>query len=404
MAEHYLTGEIAGIGGSVKEAPDDFRVEEIPLYLPCGEGEHLFIAIEKSGLTTHQLIRHCADTFSVKEKDIGYAGLKDSNATTVQSISVPLVEPAAAEQIENDQIRILSARRHRNKLRPGHLAGNRFHIRIRNPQPDPMPLIEEILAVIGRKGLPNYFGEQRYGVLGNSHLIGQAIVQGDFEAGCRLIVGDPAIIEHPGWKRGAELFLEGKPEQAIESLPRHCRYEKQLLTGLARGQSHKKSLLNLPRNILRLYLSAFQSSLFDRVVDMRLATLDKIWAGDVAIKHVNGACFRVENPAVEQERADDFEISATGPLYGHTVMLAGGQSGILEEALLDKFKLSLADFKLGRGLAMSGERRALRVPVSDLSARMIKEDLLVTFALPKGSYATSLLRELIKPAPLSEPN
>ncbi len=396
MSNHYLTAGIPGTGGSIKETPDDFRVEEIPLYLPSGEGEHLYVTVEKEGMTTHQLLRRCAQIFSVKERDIGYAGLKDSNATTTQTISIPLLAPDKAKNLEAENIRVISARRHNNKLRPGHLAGNRFNIRVAAPDSDALHKVKQVQEILQEKGVPNYFGVQRYGVLGNSHLIGRAILQNEYEQACRLLVGDPEIIAHADWKKAAELYRAGDISSALEHLPRHCRYERQLLAALAKGKSDRKALFDLPRNILRLYLSAFQSSLFDRIVDMRLATIDKLWPGDIAVKHANGACFRVQDAAEEQSRADNFEISASGPLFGHKAMLASGQSGILEEALLDKEKLSLPDFKIGRGLDMIGERRALRVRLSDFSASIEGDDLMLTFILPKGSYATSLLREIIK--------
>jgi len=396
MSEHYLTKEIEGTGGTIKETPDDFRVEEIPLYLPCGEGEHLYISVEKRGMTTHQLLRRAAETFSIAERDIGYAGLKDSNATTVQTISIPLIAPDEARRLEGEQVSVLAAIRHRNKLRPGHLAGNRFRVRIAGPRPDSLPRAQAVLSRLQKTGLPNYFGAQRYGALGNSHRIGLAILRGDHESACHLLIGDPEKIEHPDWRKSAELYHAGNLADALPLLPRHCRYERQLLAGMLKGQSPKKALLNLPLNILRLYLSACQSALFDRLVDMRLATLDRLWPGDIAVKHINGACFRVEDVAIEQARADRFEISATAPLYGHQVMLASGQSGILEEALLDKEKLVLSDFKLGRGLAMAGERRAIRVPLSAVAINHDTDDFVLEFELPKGSYATSLLREIIK--------
>lgn len=396
MNRRFLTAEFAGTGGHIKEAPEDFRVEEIPLYQPSGEGEHLYLSVEKKGLTTHQLLRRAAEVFSVPERDIGYAGLKDSRATTVQTISIPLIEADIAKKIENDRIRLISAVRHRNKLKPGHLAGNRFQARIADPQPGSLPVAGKILSILQTKGVPNYFGTQRYGVLGNSHQIGLAILRNDFELASDLMMGDPDSIDHHGWKAASELYSKGRYTEALQQLPAHCRYEKQLLSRLAKGSSPRKAFLDLPRNILRLYLSACQSSLFDRIVEMRLATIDRIWSGDIAMKHANGACFRVPDPGPEQARADRFEISATGPLYGHKVMLARNQSGILEESLLDKEKLSPGDFKLARGLAMPGERRALRVPVSDVGIQEEKGALLLSFTLPKGSYATSLLREIIK--------
>ena len=396
MNDLFLTADIAGTGGVIKQSPEDFRVDEIPLYPPCGEGEHLYVTVRKTGLTTHQLIRKAARVFDLKEREIGYAGLKDAQATTCQTISLPLVAPEDAVQLGDDRIEVVSAIRHRNKLRLGHLAGNRFTIRIADPQNGALSRAEQILSTLESKGVPNFFGSQRYGGLENSHLIGEAILKEDFDLACRHLVGDPEKIEHPDWKEAAILFSQGETAAALERLPQHCRFERQLLSRLDRGQSSKKALLSLPNNILRLYLSAYQSALFDRVVGMRLATIDKIWPGDIACKHVNGACFRVEAADEEQLRADRFEISATAPLFGHKVMLATGQSGILEQSLLDKEGLTLPDFKLGRGLAMAGERRPLRVPVTAIELSGDNDGLILSFTLPKGSYATSLLREIIK--------
>ncbi|RLB63652.1 MAG: pseudouridine synthase, partial [Deltaproteobacteria bacterium] len=157
-----------------------------------------------------------------------------------------------------------------------------------------------------------------------------------------------------------------------------------------------KSVRAMPRKLLRLYLSAYQSSLFDRLVDMRLATLEKIWPGDLAYKHVNGACFLVTDSATEQPRADSFEISPTAPLYGYKTKLAEGQAGLLEQSLLDKEQLTLESFHLSGGLAMSGERRPLRVPIQAPGCIMDGDDILVSFALPKGSFATTVLTEVMK--------
>jgi tRNA pseudouridine13 synthase len=152
----------------------------------------------------------------------------------------------------------------------------------------------------------------------------------------------------------------------------------------------------MPRKLLRLYLSAYQSSLFDRLLDMRLASLERIWAGDLAYKHSNGACFLVTDAAVEQLRADTFEISATAPLYGYKTRLAEGPAGLLEQSLLDKEGLTLESFRLPGGLAMEGERRPLRVPILRPECIMAEGDLLLTFSLPKGSFATTVLAEVMK--------
>jgi len=127
----YLTSHIHGTGGIIKETPEDFLVEEVPSYLPCGEGEHSYAVIEKRGITTLEAIRRISHALKVSERDIGYAGMKDAAGVTRQTLSIPRVAPEVCSSVDIHGIKVLSAARHRNKLKLGHLAGNRFRVRIR---------------------------------------------------------------------------------------------------------------------------------------------------------------------------------------------------------------------------------------------------------------------------------
>lgn len=393
---NYLTALLPGTGGILKETPGDFRVEEIPLYLPTGSGEHLYVTIEKTGITTSDLVQKLSSVLKLPPREIGYAGLKDARAVTVQTLSLTGVKAEAALALQLPGVRVLTAIPHRNKLRLGHLAGNRFVIRLRDVVPGAVEHALDILHVLQDLGVPNSFGTQRYGSLGNSHRIGRAILTGDYSEGCRELIGEPAAILDPAWQAAAIAYAESGAVAAFELMPQRCRNERQVLRSLAQGATPQQALLGLPRPLLRLLLSAYQSTLFDRIVTMRLATLGTLWAGDLACKHVNGAVFKVEDPAIEQPRADAFEISPTAPLFGHKVPLATGMAGMLEEALLDKEKLTLEMFRVGNGLDMEGERRPLRVPLGEFSVSEDAEGLLLSFNLPKGSYATSVLREVMK--------
>jgi len=395
----YLTRLLPGTGGAIKQSPEDFLVEELPLYRPSGSGEHLYLHVEKTGLTTHDLMRQLARACHIGERDIGYAGLKDANATTRQYLSLPKLAPELIARLNIPGVDILSSSYHGNKLRLGHLAGNRFSIRIRNVAEDAEDKARDILHVLETLGVPNLFGEQRYGALGNSHLIGKALLQMDYQLAAALIIGHPDLISNRRWREAARFYQAGELAAALNIFPGRFRDERRLIQQLLDGKSHRQAVLDLPRNKLRLYLSALQSSLFDRLVAMRLDCLELLWPGDLAMKHDNGACFSVIDPTAEQPRADRLEISPTAPLYGHKVKLATGQTGILEESLLDKEALTLADFKLAAGLAMTGERRPLRVPIQQISVTAEKQDLVVGFVLPRGSFATSVLREIIKADP-----
>ena len=395
----WLTAELPGCGGDYRVCPDDFFVEELPLYPCCGAGEHLFVLVEKRSMTTQEMLRQLAGTLEISPRDLGYAGLKDARALTRQWVSLPAHCEKKLSRFNLPSLRLLDQQRHTNKLRLGHLAGNRFRLRIRKPAPDALSTARQILAILERRGLPNFFGEQRFGVLNNSHFCGFYLLRGDYEGFCRTLFGDPQQITHPAWQQAAQLFQAGHFAQAARLLPPRMADEKQLCRALAAGRSYPAAVRALPPQRLRLLLSASQSWLFDQLLSQRMPDLDRLQLGDLAFKHANGACFAVEDLAVEQQRAAAFEISPTAPLFGSKVPLAQRQPGENERALLAKYRLSASDWRLGQGLSMTGARRALRVPLVAASVSPLGSDLLLNFCLPPGSYATSVLQEIIKPSP-----
>jgi len=393
----FVTADLPGIGGSYKETPTDFEVEEIPLYPCCGSGEHLYLWIEKSGISTSELVSRLARGLQLKENDIGYAGLKDSRALTRQWLSIPAAKQPQLDNLQLNNARILATQHHTNKLRLGHLAGNRFTICLHRLGAGAGAKAAAILAKLHRCGVPNRFGEQRYGILGNSALLGHLLLTGDYEEFCRELLGDPQKINHPGWKKAALAYRQQNLEQAIKALPGAMRLEQRLIRDLLQGKTHEQAVYRLPKQRLRFFLSALQSRYFDQLLDMRISALGELKAGDIAYKHANGACFLVESAELEQARADSFDISPTAPLFGHKVMLAKGESGTAETTLLEREQLTLNSWKPAPGLAMPGERRPLRVPLElPKIVSTTNDSLTLEFALPKGSYATSVLAELMK--------
>jgi tRNA pseudouridine13 synthase len=148
-------------------------------------------------------------------------------------------------------------------------------------------------------------------------------------------------------------------------------------------------------------VSAYQSSLFNRVLDARLETLDRVYVGDLAMKHPGRSVFYVEDTEAEQPRAERFEISLTGPLYGHKMIQARGRQGELEAAVLAAEDMTLASFRVGEGIKAEGERRALRFPVNE-PEMWYDEGIMLRFSLPRGCYATTLLAEIMKVSLLPE--
>lgn len=393
----YLTSHIPGIGGVIKETPEDFVVEEIPAYEPCGSGEHCYLTIEKRGVATLEAIRRIARALHVQELDIGYAGMKDATGVTRQTISIQRIRPEDVIGRELDGIKVLSAVRHTNKLKLGHLKGNRFRIAIRDVSPAAAETVPVILSILAGRGVPNYFGYQRYGSLGNSHLIGAAMVRRDWQGAVDGLIGEPEAVRDEEWRAAIVAYRQGDLAGAMRLMPRHCRSEHDVLQRLAaRPDKWEKAFSAVHPRLKKLYLSAYQSSLFDRVVERRLAAIDRIMNGDLAWKHANGACFTVDDESTEALRAEAFEISATGPMFGCKMKQPGGETLAMERQILAEEGIALEAFDLGSGMRMEGERRPLRTPLGDPSFKVEDAAVLLEFTLPKGSYATSLLREITK--------
>lgn len=393
----YLTVGLPGIGGQVRREPEDFEVEEIPLYPASGVGRHTYFVVEKKGVSTFHAADLVARALGVSVRQIGYAGMKDAHALSRQTFSVEGVPLERVLALRLQGIRIVSATRHRNKLKIGHLRGNRFRIRIRGVGLEAAEQCRAILAVLQARGMPNYFGVQRFGLREDTHVLGRLLVTGDCEGLLRRFLGSP----HPGESSGAQearrLFDRGLWEEALKAFPGGMWEERAVLEALIRsGGSYEKACLRISKPLKRLLVSAFQSRLFNQVLDRRLENLDRICTGDLAMKHENGACFLVEDGAMEQPRADRFEISPTGPLFGYKVRLAEGEPGRLEREVLAQEGLTLEDFRVGGGLSPRGARRPLRVPLEGVEMASDEEGLVLRFALPPGSYATVLLGEVMK--------
>jgi tRNA pseudouridine13 synthase len=210
-------------------------------------------------------------------------------------------------------------------------------------------------------------------------------------------MGDPDKVRTPDWKGAIIAYREGKLEECLRLFPGACRAEREVAKRLlARPDEWERALRGVDPRLRSLYLNAFQSYLFDKVLEERLPALDRIEEGDLAWKHANGACFLVTDVAAETPRAAAFEISPTGPLFGSRMTLPAGAVLERESRILAAEELTLEDFNLPDKSRMEGERRPLRVPLSDPLVESDPEGLVLSFALPKGSYATAVLREVMK--------
>jgi tRNA pseudouridine13 synthase len=327
-----VTIDLPGTGGRIRAEPEDFEVTELPAYSFSGDGEHLYLRLEKRGHTTKFVVEALARQLGVNFKDIGVAGLKDRHAVTRQWISLPRKYEARLEQFALPDARILEVTAHTNKLGIGHLKGNRFRIRVRDTTA-PLERAASILERLRVLGVPNYFGPQRFGNTG-----GNAV-------------------------RGYELVKSGRM-RGPESIA-----------------------------VKRFLVSSLQSLLFNHILARRLerGAFDAMLVGDVAKKHDTGGTFTVSDAALETERAKRLEISATAPLFGRKLMPAHGDALALEDEVLSAFSLTRDEFT-----DRHGDRRITRINIADCTLEPTEDGYWFGFDLPKGSFATVVLREVMK--------
>lgn len=396
MSGRYLTGDLPGIGGRIKERVDDFVVAEIPLYPPSGTGQHTFFEIRKKGIPTFHAVRLIARALGVPPARIGYAGLKDAQAISTQLLSVQGVAPDVVAALDLPNIQVMWAERHDRRLKIGHLRGNRFTIRVRGVDRSALATCQAVLQVLEQRGVPNRYGPQRFGQRGDSARLGRSVVRKDAEGFMEAFLGGPHPNESEGTQAARARFEAGDWEGALGMFPGNMVDERRALQVLIRTEGDTwRAYQSVPKRLKTFLLSALQSALFNRVVEARLDTLDQVFAGDLAMKHPGRSVFRVEDEAVEQPRARRFEISPTGPVFGFKMMQASGRQGELEAEILTAEKLTLEDFRVGGGIKAKGERRSLRFQITDPEIGY-DEGIMLRFELPKGCYATSVLAEFMK--------
>ncbi len=323
------------LSGVFRPSIESFYVDEQPLYEPSGTGDHLYVTFRKRGVNTRDLVKRVVAAFGVRDEDVGYAGLKDRHATTTQTISVLAKSDAPLAGLVGPDVDITAVTRHGNKLRVGHLRGNRFRLRFANGATD-QDLAAGGLAILEQRGLPNFYGDQRFGKAGDNAALGREVLRrGPRAAG-------------PHWKA-------------------------------------------------KLVVSALQSELFNAVLCRRIdaGAFDTALLGDVLQKTESHGLFTCTDPLVDAARVTSFEVSATGPIPGPKMRAPTPDTVPARweaEALADA-ELTIEDFARARSLA-EGTRRAVRVKVTEVAAEIDGPDLWIQFALPAGAYATVLAAEL----------
>ncbi len=397
----YLTADLPGVGGRIKQHDEDFQVQEIPLYEPAGEGTHVYFTIEKQGLTTQAAIGQIARALGRKPRELGYAGLKDAHAITRQTLSIEHVDPNLIHALDLPRIKVHTVSRHRNKLRRGHLSGNRFALKLRDIEPGTIGRVRLILDTLARRGVPNYFGPQRFGLRGDNWRIGRATLRGDYQGAIHAMVGDPSPLDGDDVGRARRLFDAGECDEAMQAWPKAFAREARLCGAVRRCQGDfARAWMTVDRPVRKIYLNAYQSHLFNHLLAARIDSIGRLETGDLAWIHHNGACFPVEDAVREQPRCDAFEISPTGPMFGRKMTAPKGEPGGREARVLAESGLQEAGFRTPDGMVVDGARRPLRVPLGEYDVQAGCDEhghfIELTFALPPGSYATCVTREVCK--------
>ncbi len=283
----FITATLPGVGGVIKAVPEHFQVEEVLPYSPCGEGEHVFVTVRRAGWNTADAATALGDLFSVRGPDVGWGGRKDKNAVTTQTFSLRLPVGVPLKEVETRidalPFEIIRLDRHRNKLKIGHVAANRFRIVLSRVEPNTVKRAETIAAALKRSGVPNYYGEQRFGA-----------AYGNLDRAVALL------------KRGK---AHGKKDAFMVSVLQSALYNCWLIERIQRGQ------------------------------------FNTLLQGDVARKTDTGGLFIAEDLAEATLRFEARRISYTGPIYGHKMMAAAGPAADYENRVLQRFGLDRAIFK-----------------------------------------------------------
>jgi tRNA pseudouridine13 synthase len=400
----FLTADLPGIGGAIKEFPEDFVVEELPRYLPAGDGTHIFFVIEKRGIGTMEAIARLARALGKPPRDFGYAGLKDARGVTRQCLSIEHIDPQRVLDVAVPDVRVLSAARHGNKLKIGHSAGNRFIVRVRGVSAGQRTAADPILAVLQQRGLPNYFGPQRFGARGTNPAVGAAMLRRDWPEAFAILLGRPAANDRDDVHRARELYDAGDVAAAGPAWPHGFALEARACRAVVIEKGPTQQAFNrIDAPTRRLFLSALQSELFNRVLAERLHALDALETGDLAWLHRNGACFAVQDATVEQPRCASFEISPTGPIFGGKMTEPTGAPAEREARILTAAGFEAFPSRAPDGTPLEGARRPLRVPLANLASDYATDEhgpyLELRFDLPPGAYATALTRELCRENP-----
>lgn len=401
-----------GTNGVIRQSNEDFFVDEVPLQLPSGEGPNTWIHMEKNGRTTLDVVLDIARELHISRKRTGFAGMKDRSAITRQWLCISNITPEELPDFNEvlHNVKILEIKQNQKKLRMGQLRGNKFKINIRNTE-DPAEdkeIAEKVLESLKITGVPNYYGYQRFGeVRSTTHLVGKCLVEGDIKKAVDTYIGNPNEEEHNLPYESRKLYDEGKLQEAYDLMPKSMRYEKSMIKELMIGENKHGEILekdyiraieSLPKPLKRMFVNAYESYLFNKIVNERAKIgIDKYFDGDIIIDKEEHWVHEINEDTIEED-LKNFVLNPTAPLLGSKVPFAEGKQGIIERKVIEDENITKESFECPKTpkLGSHGVRRSVRFKIEDTNVEQIDDGISVEFFIPKGCYATAVLREIMK--------
>jgi len=437
----YAT-ETAGIGGVIRESVDDFVVEEVlvdgskakiekasenrVLGASSTKQRYLLCVLVKRNWDTFIALRNIAKQLGINQRQVQIAGIKDAKAVTAQHITIEhgLIEDASKVAVKDIEIRPVGY--FRDKLSTFYLLGNSFTIRIKaiklSESTIEKRITETARALDAVGGIPNFFGHQRFGTTRPiTHLVGKAIVEGDFEEAAMLFLAKPSVHEHPSSRKARkELKATRDFKRALQNFPRQLRYERLMLIHLVdKPDDFVGAFRQLPVKLQTLFVQAYQSYLFNRFLSERIKngfSLGKAEVGDyvvnversglpmVNVAKVAGA----ENLSKVNDLVKAGKMRVALPLIGTKQKLSQGVMGQIERQILEEENVETEKFRVDAIPETSGRGglRAVVAPIKNFkmngisacAANQRERQTDLSFMLLRGSYATVLLREIMKPS------
>jgi tRNA pseudouridine13 synthase len=416
---NFLTNQ-AGIGGLLRHTADDFVVDEIFLYPKTDScGCYVIAEISAKNWETHRLVKTLAKQLHISQKRISFAGTKDKRACSTQLMSFENVSELDIQKINLKDVCIAKMYRAHNSVHLGDLIGNSFKINIRNISIDVKPSqIESIKNSLDEnKGFPNFFGIQRFGVIRPiTHIVGKHIVSGDFKSAVLSYIANPIKGEDETIYILRKTLDESHDyAQALKQYPDVLNFEKAMLNHLVSNKDDfVGALQTLPKNLLLMFINAYQSYLFNKMVSARIEKkipLHEAVIGDIImplrLKSSGNQYISVTKQNIEkvnkQIKKDKAVVSTL--LFGNEPLFSKGVMGEIEQDIIEKEDVKFQDFIIPQipYLSSKGTRRAVLGKINDMKWCLQKDDINAdknmvnfSFGLLKGCYATSLLREFMK--------